>query len=821
MFGMYFKQIMQQQNFMIKNYFKIAWRNIIRHKGYSAINIAGLTVGIAACLLIFVIVQYELSFDTFQPGYKNIYRVITVLGRQGVNTYNPGVAAPATEALRLAFPEAKVGSVESSYGSQVTVPSLSGNPSQDKKFIENTGIMFIEPQFFEAFQYSWLAGQPSALKDPDMAVIDKSSAIKYFGDWKNAMGKMLRMDNLLTLKVAGVINDAPSNSDFPLKVLVSYITWKQHAKDYNYRDNWNMTSSNHQVYMKFPSNEPLSRINSQFAAFSNKQFKNREHNKTSITVQPLSTLHFDKRFGDTLGDHMTSMDTLHTLSFIAVLIIIMASINFINLSTAQSVGRSKEVGIRKVLGSSRAQLIVQVIGETAIIVFIAVGLALIVAEVALPYLKNIASVPDDIGLFNGGTVLFLAAVTIVIVALSGVYPALVVSGFKPVLALKNKINAASIGGIPLRRGLVVGQFAISQLLIIGTIIAVKQMNFVNSADLGFDKNAVLVIPGYTDSLSLQKINGFKQQLLQNPAVLSASFASDVPSSDNNSATNFYFDHSKKDRGFDVFIKIGDADYFKTFGLHFIAGHGYDVSDTLRQVVINETLMHKLGIQNAKDAVGKTVSLNTVTWGAITGVVQDFKTNSLREAVKPIIIYPQKAYEQEVAVKIQTLNLANTVASLQKAWENTYPEYAYNGFFLDENIAKFYKQENQLALVYKIFAMIAIFISCLGLYGLVSFMAVQRTKEVGIRKVLGASITSIVYLFSKEFMVLITIAFVIAVPAAWYIMTGWLQNFAYRTSISAWIFIAAIAVSIIIAWVTVGYKAVRAALVNPVKSLKSE
>ncbi len=807
---------------MIKNYFKIAWRNIIRHKGYSAINIAGLTVGIAACLLIFVIIQYELSFDTFQPGYKNIYRVITAMNRQGVNTYNPGVAAPATEALRLAFPEAKVGSIQSSYGSQVTVPSKSGNVFEDKKFIENTGVMFIEPQFFDAFQSSWLAGQPSALKDPNMVVIDKSSAIKYFGDWKNAMGKMLRMDNLLTLKVAGVINDAPANSDFPLKVMISYITWKQHPKDYMYRDNWNMTSSSHQVYIKFPSNEPLSRINSQFAAFSHKQFNNKgTGNKTSLIVQPLSTLHFDKRFGDTLGDHMTSTETLRTLSFIAVLIIIMASINFINLSTAQSVGRSKEVGIRKVLGSSRVQLIVQVIGETAIIVFIAVALALIVAEAALPYLKNIASVPDDIGLLNGGTLLFLVLVTVIIIALSGFYPAIVVSGFKPVSALKNKINAASIGGIPLRRALVVGQFFISQLLIIGTIIAVKQMDFVNSADLGFDKNAVLVIPGYTDSVSLQKMQALKQQLLQNPAVLSASFASDVPSSDNNSSTNFYFDHSKKDRGFDVFLKIGDADYFKTFGLHFIAGHGYEQADTMRQAVINETLMQKLGIKNAKDAVGKTISEGGGSWASITGVVEDFKTNSLRETVKPIIIYPQKAYESEVAVKIQTRDLANTVASLQKTWENAYPEYAYNGFFLDESIAKFYKQENQLALVYKIFAMIAIFISCLGLYGLVSFMAVQRTKEVGIRKVLGASITSIVYLFSKEFMVLISIAFVIAVPFAWYIMTGWLQNFAYRTSISAWIFIAAIAVSVIIAWITVGYKAVRAALVNPVKSLKSE
>ena len=806
---------------MIKNYFKIAWRNIIRHKGYSAINIAGLTVGIAACLLIFVIVQYELSFDTFQPGYKNTYRVTTQTNREAGVKRSAGVSAPAVDALRLYFPQAKVAGIESSYGSQVTVPAVTGNPADYKKFIENMGVMFIEPQFFDIFKSSWLAGQPSALKNPDMVVIDKSTSTKYFGDWKNAMGRPLKMDNVLTLKVAGVINDALSNSDFPLKVLVSYITWKQHPKEYMYFNNWNETSSNHQVYVEFPSNVTPQTVDRQFANFSAGQFKNRTGGKRALVAQPLATLHFDTQYGDTPGDHQTSMATLHTLSFIAVLIIVMASINFINLSTAQSVGRSKEVGIRKVLGSSRGQLIVQVIGETTIIVLLAVVLAIAVAEAALPYLKNIASVPNDIGLFNAGTVLFLAAVTFTIVILSGVYPALVVSGFKPVLALKNKINAASIGGIPLRRTLVVAQFAISQLLIIGTVIAIRQMNFVNNADLGFDKAAVLVAPGYNDSISLRKMASFKQQVLQLPGVQSASFSSDAPSSDNNSSTNFYFDHSKKDPGFDLFLKIADEDYFKTFGLHFVAGKGYEHADTMRQAVINQTLMQKLGIKRPENAVGKTISLGNGVWASITGVVEDFKTNSLRETVKPILIYPQKVFESNIDVKIQTGSLSSTAGAVQKLWENTFPEYAYTGFFLDDNIAKFYKQENQLALVYKLFACIAIFISCLGLYGLVSFMAVQRTKEVGIRKVLGASVGSIVLLFSKEFMILITISFVLAVPAGWYIMNGWLQNFAYRINVTPWIFVVAIVVSVIIAWLTVGYKAIRAALVNPVRSLKSE
>ncbi|PWK78869.1 FtsX-like permease family protein [Mucilaginibacter oryzae] len=806
---------------MLKNYFKIAWRNIIRHKGYSAINIAGLTVGIAACLLIFVIIKFELSFNTFNPNYKNIYRITTRSKSEAETTTNPGAAVPATEALRLDFPQAKVAALNSSYGSQLTVPEAAGSNAGDKKFIESIGVLFIQPQFFDIFSYKWLAGSASALVDPDMVVLDKTTAAKYFGDWHSAMGKIVRMDNVLTLKVAGVVEDAPANSDFPFKVMISFVTWKQHAKAYDYNDDWHSTSSSHEIFMLFPPDMSQANIDAQFKAFSAKHFKKDNHSERVLVPQPLADMHFDKAIGNPLGDHSTSMATLRTLSFIGLLIIIMASINFINLSTAQSVGRSKEVGIRKVLGSTRPQLILQVIGETTIIVIISALFAIGVARLVIPQLKNIANVPDDISLFSAGSVLFLIISVAAIILLSGVYPALVVSGFKPVLALKNKITAASIGGIPLRRALVIAQFAISQLLIIGTIVAVNQMDFVNNADLGFNKNALLIIPGYTDSVSLGKMESFKYQLLQNKNVKAVSFSSDVPSSENNWGTNFYFNNSNKDIGFSTFMKFGDADYFKTYGLKFVAGKGYDVSDTVKQYVVNETFIHKLGIQNPEEAIGKMVRLGGGHWKPIVGVVQDFKTNSLRDAIKPMVISSSKGYEAQVGIKIETGNLSKTVAELKKLWESTYPEYAYNGYFFDESIARFYEQENKMALVYKVFAGIAIFISCLGLYGLVSFMAVQRTKEVGVRKVLGASVTSIVFLFSKEFMILIGISFIIAMPAAWYIMNGWLQNFVYRISMSVWIFVLAIASSLVIAWITVGYKAVKAALANPVKSLRSE
>ena len=811
------------RNYMFRNYFKIAWRNIVRHQSYSAINMAGLTVGIAACLLIFVVVQYELSFDTYQPGYKSTYRIVTKKDREGNIRYSAGISTPAVDALRLYFPQATVAGINAIYGSQIVAPAAGGNAAADKKFVEKTGIMFAEPQLFDIFSATWLAGSPSALKDPNMAVINKSSAIKYFGSWESAMGKTLRMDNLLTLKVAGVIMDVPANTDFPLKVLVSYITWKQNAKSYSYSHTWDETSSDWQLYIKFASNVSQSTVDRQMLSFSDKQFDNnkRTARKRYAVAQPLSELHFDTHYKDTLGDHITNRATLRTLSLIAVLIIIMASINFINLSTAQSVGRSKEVGIRKVLGSTRGQLIGLVLCETAIIVLLSAGIAVCVAELALPLLKTIASVPDTIGLFNPGILLCLACVVCAVVLLSGVYPALIVAGFKPIQALKNKINSTAAGGISLRRVLVVTQFAISQLLIIGTAIAVKQMDFVNNADLGFNKEAVLVIPCPTDSVGLSRLNSVKQQVLALPGVKAASFAGDVPSSIHNNSTNFAFNYLEKDPGFDVFMKIADADYFKTFSLRFIAGKGYEQSDTAREVVINETMMHKLGIKHAEDAIGKAVRFDSNTWRPIVGVVADFKTNSMREEIKPLVIYPARQSEQEIAVKINNQKLTKTVAAVQNLWKNSYPEYVYTGFFVDDSIAKFYKQENQLEQIYKIFALIAIFISCLGLYGLVSFIAVQRTREVGIRKVLGASVGSIVYLFSKEFIVLIVLAFAIGAPAAWYLMNGWLQTFAYRISPGVWVFVAAIATSLLIGWATVGYKAVKAALANPVKSLRSE
>ncbi len=808
---------------MIKNYFKIAWRSLRRNKAHTAINVAGLATGIAASLLIFIVVSYELSYDTFQTNYNRTYRVVTSSKHaDGSMDYNPGVPCPAYDALKTDLPQIeKMVALNASSGNQFTI--LGNNPNNDvaisKKFIEEGRMIFTQPAYFDIFNAKWLAGNKNSLSDPGYVVIDKSTAIKYFGDWKKAEGQFLKMDNTVLLKVSGVVEDMPANTDFPVKIFASYEDFKKYPDNFGYSAEWGSLSSNHQVYFMLPPNVTAQSIQSGLESFVKKHSPNTGRSERMLLLQPMNDFHFNARYG-ALGDHSSSKTILWTLSLIGVLIIIMASINFINLSTARAIGRGTEVGIRKVLGSSRGQLIRQVMGETFLVVLFALILALGIAKLVMPWLSNVASVPPGISLLTPESGLFLFALMILVTLLSGAYPALVISGFKPALALKNKISAASVGGISLRRALVVTQFAISQVLIIGTIVAVGQMNFVRNADLGFNKDAVLVLPSNAGSNNLSRMAPLKEQLLQNPNIISVSFASDEASSENNWASNFAFDN-KEDAPFPVYSKYADEDYAKTFGLQIIAGRNYSANDTVKEYLINETLAKRLGLQDPKLAVGKNLRMGGGQWLPVVGVVKDFKVNSLREEVKPLTIAARKDFYYTIAVKLRTQNLVQTTAQIQKLWEKTYPEYAYTSHFADETIERFYRQETQLSLLYKIFAGIAIFISCLGLYGLVSYMVVQKTKEVGIRKVLGASVSNIVMLFSREFTLLIAIAFLIAVPAGWYMMSGWLQNFVYRIDMGIGVFILAIVASLTIAWITVGYRAIRAALANPVKALRSE
>ena len=544
--------------------------------------------------------------------------------------------------------------------------------------------------------------------------------------------------------------------------------------------------------------------------------------KDSYIIQPLNAVHYDAAAGN-YSNKTISHQLLNVLWLIAAFILLIACVNFINLSTAQAVNRAKEVGVRKVLGSNRSQLRIQFIVETSLIVTIAVILAAVITILALPYVNQLLELSLSFNILTNPTViLFLLVVTIVVTVLAGFYPSIVLSRFNPVNALKSKLAGNATKGISLRRGLVVFQFVIAQALIIGTLIIVQQMNYFMDQPLGFDKEAIVNVPYRPDSTGVKLTDYLKQQLLSN-GVQAVSFSSNSPMEDeNNMFTTFKFDHAIKDADFQAITKFADNDYVPTYKLQLVAGKNLKPSGWTQEFLVNESFVKSLGLKKPEDIIGKEVSImNGLIKCPVVGVLKDFNDRSLRQDLAPLLIATNSTMYRQASIKLSTANIASSMQSIKKIWEKAFPNYVYEYRFLDDKIESFYKQENQLSNLYKIFAVIAIFLSCLGLYGLASFMAVQRIKEVGIRKVLGASVSGVVYLFSKEFIILITIAFIIASPLAWYFMNQWLQDYVYRINVSWWIFIVGGISAIVIALITVSFKAIKAALANPVKSLRSE
>ncbi len=805
---------------MIRNYFKTALRNLRRFKGYAFINILGLAVGIAACLLIFLVLQFEISFDNHHSDSKHIYRVVSEFNNPDGKSYSSGVPFPIAPALRLDHPELKkVAAIFQRENELISIPQEGNEPP--KKFKEEHGIFFAEPEFFSIFNFPLIAGEmKTALKDPNTALLTKEIATRYFGDWKKAIGKTIVFDNKTNLKVTGILKDVPVNTDFPLKVVGAYSTLKTMSLGRNLND-WVSTFSSAYTFVELPDILSPQQVDKYLVAFVRKH-KPPEYARDGLILQPLNEMHFDDRFGN-YNSRTFSRELITAIMLIGIFLLLIACVNFVNLATAQAVNRSKEVGVRKVMGSNRQQLSIQFMTETTVITLFASVLAVGLAFLSLPLLKKLLEVPLQLNfLSNPMLIVFLLAVAFVVSLLSGSYPAFILSRFSPITALKTKVSAKMMGGISLRRGLVVLQFTIAHMLIIGTLIVVSQMDYFRTASLGFDKESILTVPIPSDSISASKMNGLRNKLLQNPRIKNVTFSYGSPSDNGNWSSDFKFERSTKSTEFSANLKWADPDYFKTYNLQFVAGRPYYDSDTVREFVVNETLVRKLGFHSPQEIIGKQLDFWDGTLVAkVVGVVNDFHVNSLRDPLSPVVMSTWKNLYQAIGIKISAGDPNPTLLDIKNLWNVTYPAYVYESEFLDQKISNFYRQENQLSQLYKIFAGIAIFISCLGLYGLVSFMAVQRTKEVGIRKVLGASVGKIVLLFSRELTFLIGIAFIIATPVAYYFMRQWLDNFTYRINLGVSIFFVAILFSIVIAWITVGWRAIRAARANPVKSLRTE
>lgn len=797
---------------MLKSWLLTACRTLIRNKEYSFINIGGMAVSIASCLILFSVIRYELSFDTFHKNRNRIYRVTTeVRDSEGMN-YGPGIPAPLPDALRLDFPQLEeVATIFSVPNSQIDV--LDEQRKEEVKFREERGVFYAEPQFFRTFDFGWLYGSPDALLEANTVVLTQETAERYFGNWRNAIGKVIEYNNRLILKVSGILRNVQTTTDFPLKVVISFKTRGQEDQL------WGSSSSRRQCYILLDEHTSAEQIETLLPAFVKKHHPTDSQISLNYALQPLKDVHFDGRYGNFNG-RTAGRTTLLSLGMIGVLLIITASTNFINMAIAQVMKRSKEVGVRKVLGSNRWQLSGQFFGETFLIMTAASFLAVVLSQAALPMVRSLLNLPSFYGPDTLQITLFVGLIIIVVTTFSGWYPARVLGTFNPVHALKSKVSNQTVGGIPLKKGLVVIQFAIAQILIIATLIVFQQIDFFRSAPLGFDKNSIILLPVPTDSSSQTRIESFRNRLLQESEIENVSFSNTAPLSRSNRRLGFRFNNSAEDAPFEVNVKYTDAEYFKTYDLYFVAGRPYQSSEFAREYVVNETFLKKFGILNPADGLGKAITINGMSL-SIVGVVKDFHNLSLKDEIEPLVMMCTKDEYNDAGIKFQTESPDGVIKKIESAYRAFFPDNVFEYRFFDDNVAQQYAQEEQLFFIVKISTGMAILISSLGLYGLISFMVVQRTKEVGIRKVLGASVRDIILLFYKEFLWLVLIAFVVSAPSTGYFMSGWLNTFAYKINLSPWVFILAIAGSIIISMLTVSFRSITAAIANPVDSLRTE
>ena len=685
----------------------------------------------------------------------------------------------------------------------------------DKARYNENNYMFADAQFAKIFDYEWIRGNSAtALSEPNSAVLTESIAKKYFGD-KDAMGQIIRLDNHYTLKVTGLIKDVPGNTTLPFTFLVSFETVKEDVKGMM-SEFYAIAGGN--TYILIPPHFDIENIHKRIPAFIAFNWGKDLSKEARLPLQPLRDIHFDQRYLNSDITPTTSRETYWALTAVAVFIIIIACINFINLATAQSIRRAKEIGVRKVLGSGRSQLIGQFLGETTLMVVVALALGILATALFLPQAALWMDIKLSIGqLFQPSAIGLALLIAVSMILLAGLYPAFVQSAFNPINSLKGG-SASSFRGLTLRKILVVVQFSISQMMIIGTLVIAYQMDFFKNQDLGFDKEAIISF----DVPDSAKHEVLRQELLSDPGVKGLTFASGAPAYNNQ-----YTDFSSPELGFtkgDVTeMKFIDENYTDLFKLHMLAGEKIarkNQSDTNYQVVVNETLMQKLNILDPQKLVGKHIMVNG--WNAaVMGVVQDFQSESKHKKRRPCVLMYRARNFYTACVKLLPTDMGRTISGIDKKWSAIFPGELFQYEFLDEHIASWYRQEQKEYTAFKLFSGIAILIGCLGLYGLIAFAAAQRIKEVGIRKVLGASLADIVLLFSKEFVGLILIAFVVASPIAYFAMHSWLQNFAYQVSINAGIFVITIIASFLIAGSTIAYQAVRAGVANPVKSLRTE
>jgi putative ABC transport system permease protein len=825
---------------MLKNYFKIAWRNITRHKAYTTINVLGLALGICACIAIYLVTMFDLSFDKFHPDGKRIYRIVgEVQNDKGQKDFlNSVINEVAAFENQIPGFEAKAGLID--FGEDVTIPDGNKTPKKfDNRIVGsyNTSTIITWPEYFDIFKYKWLIGNPQTLSEPFKVVLTENRAKKYFGNIpiKEMIGKTVIYQDSLRVNVSGIIKDWTENTDFGYTDFISISTTTHSFLKQRFKtEDWSsLQPHNSLVMVKLDRRVTADEVNKRFAEFIKDHVKFQQPGtKLTMYLQPLSDIHFTQEFrrGDDGDDFRKAyMPTLYSLMGVAMFILLIAAVNFINLSTAQSIQRAKEIGVRKVLGSNRRKITFQFLTETFVLTVLAAVISVLLVKPVLALFKDYIPEGIEFHIFNLSTLIFLLSVIIITTVFAGFYPARVLASYLPVLSLKGIGFQKGSEKINLRKALIIFQFTISMLFIITALIMGKQMNFMKNADKGFNSDAIITVDKWRDRDDKLKI--LAENVRHIPGVDKVLWQGNNPMGFAKTTNTFKF-KGKDEITISPLIEEGDKDYISFYKMKLIAGRDMMPGDSLHELIINETMARAIGFTNPAYAIGKQLfnAFNTTPNSSngypIVGVVADFHQGSLHDAIEPAIITNMKVFRYSIAIKLSgeeknAKDVKTILTAVETEWKKIFPLETFNYHFMNESIGFLYGQEEKTAWLVNVAMLITIFISCMGLFGLGMFTAQRRTKEIGIRKVLGASVPNIAAMLSKDFVMLIIISIVIASPIAYYFMHQWLNDFVYRTNISWWVFAIAGLSAIFIGLITVSFQAIKAAVANPVKSLRTE
>ena len=790
---------------MLRNYFKTTWRNLLRNRSYALINLTGLTLGLGVAIVLFWIVRFEYSFDRYHRNADRLYRV---RDQDKFGEMQSHVPQGAINALRRQVPGVeKAANVRGMPPSAIRV---------GQQLFDLKNYFFVEPDFLEMIDVVWLQGSAhQSLSRPNQVVLDEPTARRFFKG--NPVGQTIRLDNSTDLTVTGVIRQAPANSEFQMPMLVSYETMKRLEDKYN-EDHWGGGDSMQQGFVLLKLGTDPKTVES---ALTRMVLQRQDETAIrSYNLLPISESHFDPSYDP--YNYFLPKWLLYTLAAIGVVLVGIACIYFINLATVQATQRGREIAMRKVLGSSRGQLVAQFLGETALLVIVAIGLGSLLAHWLVGYADQMMNTTvAQTTVWNLVTVGFLTLLGFVTTLLAGLYPALVLSGMRPIRALQGRLFTTPGRGVSGRQVLVVVQFVIAQVLVVCTLLGVQQVRYIAGKDLGFNKTAVLTvqIPERRGQTTLR--DGLRNDLLSHPAISGVSFALTTPASDRNHWWETV-KHPNLPNGEQTFrLQHVDDQYFAFFQIPLLAGRNLNPADTTaRSVIINEKAMHEMAFRQPEQAVGQSITY----WGekrTVVGVVQNYHSQDLKSKLIPHVFAYSAWNFQSVSIRIDPRRSQAALAAVERAWKVRFPNHYFKYQFLDDTIQTAYANERKLSNFLTLFALVGILIGCLGLFGLVSFVVTQRTKEIGVRKVLGATVASIVRLLSGDFLKLVLVAFVIASPIAYYAMSQFLQGYEYKIDIEWWVFALAGLLAVGIALLTVSFQSIKAALMNPVKSLRSE